>query len=120
MAKRKPKVKTLTKKDCDKLWSKIIRDRDKSCPICGKKPVQAHHIFSRVYNGTRWNLDNGIGLCYYHHIYWAHQKYEEFRRFIVEKLGEEKFEELRKYSQQVTKASKEELEKTYQSLLSLS
>jgi hypothetical protein len=115
--KTKQKSKPLAKKDLDILWSKLIRDRDKTCVVCGKKPIQAHHIFSRSYNSTRWNLDNGIGLCYYHHIYWAHQKYEEFRKFIIDRIGEEKFEELRKYSQQIIKIDKEELAKQHQFLL---
>jgi ribosomal protein L20 len=117
--KTKPKNKPLRKKDLDILWSRLIRDRDKSCVVCGKKPVQAHHIFSRSYNSTRWNLDNGISLCYYHHIYWAHQKYEEFRKFIIDRIGEEKFEELRKYSQQIRQMNKEELELEFQSLNNL-
>jgi hypothetical protein len=112
----KPKVKPLKKKDLDIIWSRLIRDRDKTCAVCGKHGIQAHHIFSRSYNSTRWDLDNGIGLCYYHHIYWAHQKYEEFRKFIIDRIGDEKFEELRKHSQQIRQMNKEELEKEFQLL----
>lgn len=52
------------------LWRRKVWHRDEyRCRICGKeKHIQAHHIFPwRSHSEERYNLDNGITLCRYHH-----------------------------------------------------
>jgi len=95
-------------KQLDTLWSKIIRKNfDNKCAVCGATPCQAHHIFTRSYKSTRWDIDNGIALCYKHHFYLAHSKFEEFRDFVVNLLGEEKYGELKAKSQILWKGNLE-------------
>ena len=111
------KTKKITKKklkvsDLDKIWSKLVRDRDGTCVHCGRFPVQAHHIFGRGYKSTRWNLDNGISLCYKCHMFWAHSKYEEFRDWIIETIGEEKYLSLKEQSQVIWTGTLQEEEET--------
>ena len=77
--------KKITKKkemaDLDKAWSLRVRKRDDyTCQICKKKLkkqfAQAHHILPRTIKGTRWDIDNGVTLCYSCHKvgqYAAHQ-----------------------------------------------
>jgi len=52
------------KTDLDMNWSFHIKNRDKSCQICGKMVKDAHHILYRqFYPLLRFNDNNGIGLC---------------------------------------------------------
>ncbi len=64
-------------------------------PGCGKSNVGAHHIFSRRHMGTRYNLDNGLTLCYGHHIWGFHHEPELFRDLTIKLLGEDKFNQLK-------------------------
>ena len=75
-------------KKCDVLWIKIIRARDKHCQKCGAKASQAAHIFSRSNHGLRYDLQNGIGMCYYCHLYWAHRSPVEFTLWVQKKWPE--------------------------------
>lgn len=68
------KIKRLKTK-CDKLWSEAVRTRDGECILCGKKSaLNAHHwIHSRAQgNRHRWNVKNGVTLCYGCHIHKVH------------------------------------------------
>lgn len=63
-------------KECDTIWGKIIRTRDKVCQWCGsKKDGHGHHIIAkprlkRMKNQTgRWDLNNGVRLCKACHFY---------------------------------------------------
>lgn len=68
MAKRS-KRKTLENK-LDKLWSQLVRHKNGGkCVICGEPARDPHHIFPRARRATRWDLDNGIPLCFNHHRY---------------------------------------------------
>lgn len=69
------KIKSLKNK-CDKLWSEAVRTRDVECILCGKKDtLQAHHwIHSKAQgNMHRWEIKNGVTLCYACHIHKVHK-----------------------------------------------
>lgn len=73
--KTSDKIKRLKTK-CDKLWSECVRTRDGECVLCGKKDgLNAHHwIHSRAQgNNTRWDIRNGISLCYPCHVHKVHK-----------------------------------------------
>lgn len=89
------KIKRLKKK-CDALWSEAVRTRDGECLLCGKKEgLNAHHwIHSRAQgNKHRWNVKNGVALCFACHLYKVHHyasadimlqlKYAALQRGIV-------------------------------------
>jgi len=98
-------MRTLTKNRLrdinDDLWSLIVRTRDNFvCKMCGTqtKHSEAHHIFGKVIKITRWNIDNGITLCFYCHRFKMHggnlsneNRIELFRKI----LGREKYEKLK-------------------------
>ena len=68
----RPKSKKTEKKELDEMWSFKVRTRDNfTCQICGKKLekryAQAHHILPRTLPKVRWDVNNGITLCYNHH-----------------------------------------------------
>lgn len=74
MNKTQKKLKTLKNK-CDKLWSEAVRTRDGSCVLCGKtEGLNAHHWIHSKAQGNlhRWDVKNGITLCFACHIYKVH------------------------------------------------
>ena len=79
MSRKKSKKTEI--RELDDIWKKKVKERDNyTCQICGKKiqgkNCHAHHILPRQIKGMRWDIDNGITLCYQHHkvgIYSPHQ-----------------------------------------------
>ena len=128
----KRKKATVDKK-LDRLWSKLVKERDKECQVCKDKSqpkinattLQAHHIFSRRGRSTRWDLENGISLCSYHHNFAtsphisAHGEPKAFFRWLEETKGkrwvnalERRYHNMRKW----TTFEKEELLETLKEL----
>ena len=64
-----------TLKECDQLWSKLIRKRAGGrCEKCGStKIVQAHHIIPRTNYNLRHDPENGVALCKRDHLFWSHK-----------------------------------------------
>lgn len=59
-------------KEMDALWAKRVKEKNGGkCVRCGALAVHAHHIFSRRHRSLRWDVRNGIGLCYHDHFYWV-------------------------------------------------
>ena len=79
MAKRKRKRRKRVSREipakgrmrdmCDKLWSLAVRaDWLNCCAVCGQvSGCEAHHLVPREHEATRYDLMNGISLCYRHH-----------------------------------------------------
>ena len=70
--------KKITKKgelrNLDEAWKKRVKERDGYvCQVCKKnlydnpKNCHAHHILPKGIKGCRWDVSNGITLCYPHH-----------------------------------------------------
>lgn len=61
---KKASIKSL-KRYCDEIWSELVRTRDNhECVICKEsKYIQAHHLITRKYLQTRFNINCGISLC---------------------------------------------------------
>jgi len=77
-----------------KLHALIVRSRGR-CEGCGSRHVlQCAHIISRKYSWTRTNLDNAFCLCASCHRYYTDNPVE-FGTFTIDKIGEEKYDELR-------------------------
>jgi hypothetical protein len=86
--KKEVKTKRNYIKELDTLWSLAVRGRDKCCQIChGTSNLQAHHIITRKRFATRWDTDNGITLCYMHHIEGVHKDTVNYALKIIEWLG---------------------------------
>jgi hypothetical protein len=97
------RLKKNIKKQCDKLWSEIIRSIGQ-CERCGRtdKKLEAAHIYSRRYANTRHDLENGICLCTGCH-FWAHQNPVDFTHWIEERIGRDKLDDLREKKERVSK-----------------
>lgn len=95
------------RKELDRLFFRAVSERDKGiCQKCGAAPrviekvstkgksfkqtqaLNPHHIFSRAYPGTKWEPENGVLLCMPCHLRWASVKFEEFRDWIISRIGE--------------------------------
>jgi len=104
VSQQKEKKKLIDK--LDRLFSTCIRTRDgfrcqhENCTAGGNR-MHCAHIFSRSRMTTRWDLDNAITLCYYHHIVWCHRTPVEFTLWIMKKIGEIKFKELESKSRNI-------------------
>ena len=79
--KMRKKSKKTEERELDEIWKMKVKRRDKyKCQICNKKVsgknCHAHHIIPRQIKGMRWDINNGITLCYNHHkrgVYSPHQ-----------------------------------------------
>lgn len=92
-------AKKRLEKDCDNLWSKIIKHKAGwKCEKCGRDGLglNSHHIFSRRFKNTRWDLDNGICLCVACH-FMAHQRSIEFAEWII-KSKKNQYEKIKFHS----------------------
>lgn len=99
----KPK-KIGTKKDCYSIIQEIAVARDKVCqkPECSRRAEAGHHLWKRDRFATAFLPEAILGLCTQHHTGWAHNKPEEFKKFMVARMGEEYYE-LRRLSNTVVK-----------------
>ncbi len=96
----------------DKLFSVIIRGKGK-CEKCGRtNSLVPAHIFSRKNLSVRWDKDNVFCFCIDCHS-WAHRNPNLFTEFAKGKLGNEKYEELKRKSVEIKKWSIIELKNLY-------
>lgn len=62
--RRKRSIATI-KRECKKLWGKVILERNPVCIVCRRATAtQPHHIFPRSrYRHLHYDLRNGAALC---------------------------------------------------------
>jgi 5-methylcytosine-specific restriction endonuclease McrA len=81
------------------IYSKAIRLMNKNtCEYCKKFfqdgiGLQVHHFKSRRKESTRYDTENLICLCNYHHRYF-HENPDIQVEFMIEKLGKERYDNL--------------------------
>lgn len=108
----KPQPKTKKKKkriapkrklemECFSLWADCIIARDKTCRYSNSdERLSAHHIRSRTHHSTRFNLENGICLSWKVHFLQKANP-ERFQDMVIEIIGDEKYQALKRMSQVV-------------------
>jgi len=94
--KDRSKLKLIEKRDTYEyyIWNKECRKRDgKKCKISNlecRGRLEVHHILSwRDHPGLRYEVNNGITLCFFHHPKGRQKEVEmigEFSRLIINKL----------------------------------
>lgn len=87
----------------DKLFRDYIRTRDGwRCLACGdnskdysqnKQGLHCSHYWGRGHENTRFDPENCISLCTYHHIFdWGHgDGRDKYKAFMIDWLGEDRF-----------------------------
>lgn len=109
---RKPPEKRLTLKQADARFSSFVRSRDKFCQFQGcmvsdPAKLQCSHYIGRAKLSTRFDPNNCIALCWFHHfkskdlgLEYQKQTYEkhgwdgQYTLLMRKRLGEKKFKEL--------------------------
>lgn len=94
----------------DKKFSKWIRERDGRCLRCGtKENLSCSHFWSRNKSALRYEPDNCITLCTWKcHIYgWEKEKQGVYRDFMLRRLGQKRYDELKKLYYQSTMTRRE-------------
>jgi hypothetical protein len=110
-----PKKKKL-ENECDKLWSQCIIARDGTCRGTNSiDRLSAHHIRSRTHRSTRWDLDNGLCLSWKVHFLQKANP-ERFQDLIINIIGDEKYQALKRKSLQVVDYTTADLEQIKQDL----
>lgn len=111
MKKAKAISKDKLEKMLDKEWSKYILNRDKCCQKCGgKSALSPHHAFGRRHRATRWDIYNGVCLCYPCHLHWAHRDCGGFADWFRKHIGNYQYERLSEIHNQVSKHTNEDLQ----------
>ena len=98
----------------DAMFSRYIRLRDGKCMKCGRlgeenaegeriNGLEASHYFGRANESTRFDEENVIALCAGCHQYWGSTDREDYRDFMIRRLGKKRFELLRFRSNQYKK-----------------
>ena len=101
MVKKKTTKRKITLKGCDRLRSRLIKIRAKfRCEYCwSTKWLNSHHLFTRNNYSTRFDLDNWICLCAFHHKlstkFSAHWTPMIFDEWIISERWQERFDALR-------------------------
>lgn len=110
--KKQNSISYLTKK-ADELWSKAVKiNYNYSCQYCWRTDtLNSHHLFTRARKSTRWDIDNGICLCAWHHTlsheFSAHQTPLEFYEWLIGVKGQKFVSEMSKKSQAICKVTPE-------------
>jgi hypothetical protein len=84
--KRTSKRRKAREKDCDRVFSLLIRTRDDwQCRACGSPQVpQCAHIYSRQYRQIRFDPENAVCLCSRHHRMWSYPNTVEWEDWVEE------------------------------------
>lgn len=89
----------------DVLFSKYIRNKANwkcEVPTCQKNyrdnPQGLHcsHYWGRGRENTRFDPENCIALCFYHHRLWGHgDERDSYTEYMVRRLGKQAFDKLK-------------------------
>jgi hypothetical protein len=94
------KKKSGTKAEAYRLIQEVTVAKDKVCqkPECNRGADCGHHVFKRDRLKTAFLHEALVGFCTQHHTGWAHNKPKEFKKFMIKRLGEDRYYELRRLS----------------------
>jgi len=77
-------------------WQIAVDEQANYC--CEKclsvRNLEHHHVFGRRYKSIEWLKENGVLLCFQHHVPWAHAEPEEFKAWIIQRRGQEWYDNL--------------------------
>lgn len=78
----------------DKKYSEMIRLRDPVCKRCRFRPAgDCSHYYERHHSGTRFNPDNGDGVCRPCHVLWEGRK-NGYKEYKLRQIGKKRLEAL--------------------------
>lgn len=117
--KRKPSRAKLEKK-LDIAWSEAVRRLTPYCKKCGANSyISAHHAFGRRHKATRWDVMNGVSLCYPCHIHWAHRDPAGFAVWFEQVVGRDQYLRLAEAHRMVPKHTIDDLNGILKGIMAL-
>lgn len=86
----------------DQMFSRFIRERaDWKCEYDGKdfrdapQGLHCSHYWGRGREGTRFEPDNCMALCFFHHKNLGHgDQRDEYKEIMIKRLGKKRFRSL--------------------------
>lgn len=96
VSRRTKKPKAWTTDNADRRFSVWIRERDGNrCLRCKTEyGLTCSHFWRRGHSGTRFEPDNCITLCGECHAEWEHLKNTDYKVYMLEWLGRERYDEV--------------------------
>jgi len=93
------------KDDCYRLTQEIVVKRDVFCqrPGCDRDASCGHHPFKRDKMGTAFMTEIIFGVCPQCHTGWAHGKPDEYKKFMIARVGRDVYYAARRRSNEVVK-----------------
>ena len=126
------RIKKSLLKKCDDAFSLLVRARDQHCQFPGctsTKKLQNSHYIGRAVKSTRFDPDNCVALCWFHHykskdLGFEYQKQTlekhgfegQYTIFMKNRLGPEKYQQLITNSKKKVTLTKPRLESLLASL----
>lgn len=97
-----------TEKALDDAWSLLVKLlAGHKCEVCSKtRPLNSHHIYTRIMKSVRWDVLNGVCLCVGCHIgnkFSAHKTPVTFNAWLMKNRGVEKMDLLEAKAYQISK-----------------
>ncbi len=84
----------------DQTFSMYIRLRDGKCMSCGNEEnLTCSHFWRRGHSATRFDPINCVALCWSCHQVWEDKKEDEYKAFMLSRLGEQAYIQLEKRAQ---------------------
>lgn len=84
----------------DKIFSKMIRERDEKCLFCNNPASQNSHYWGRNIKNTRFDPENCDGICGGCHFFHESNKQGDYRNKKIEQLGIDGYNALEKRARQ--------------------
>lgn len=95
-------------KQCDTVFSLLVRKRDVCCQRCGSEiSLQNSHTITRSNYFLRWDEQNCIALCVKCHLYWWHRDTLEAAQWFMQKFPE-RYEYLMANKHRIIKRSRQD------------
>ena len=91
------KMKIWSSAKADSEFSRFIRNRDKRCFFCPNPATQNSHFWGRNSSNTRYDPRNCDGICGGCHMRHEGNKHGLYRDMKIKQLGEEGYNELRRF-----------------------
>lgn len=93
----------------DKLILEILKLRDKKCVQCGSSEITTGHVFGRRVKSTHWDLENCYAQCAICNGNHENNR-QPYYEWVIERIGKERFEALKKRWDRQTKIYSTDLE----------
>ena len=93
-------MKSAAEKDCFNLIQQIAVLQDPRCIVCGEPSSCGHHVYGRGL-AAAFNPEMVRGLCEKHHVPFAHEQREAFKRFFTSFIGPLNYERLEWQSREI-------------------